>query len=186
MYSHVLAHVQRIMVHLPAWVFSAWSIARNQLSLLRSRTQPVVAQPVTADDTQPLAPTEDTQPQPPPTEPAQEETETQPAAIDDTQPVSGEPQTDEAPAQTEDTQPPLIDSTLPAQLDEMNARIIASISAGNYTPYAISKDTGIALTTLKRKSKDGESYSGRIPQLVAQGVIRNSSGADGTEYRLAK
>jgi hypothetical protein len=82
----------------------------------------------------------------------------------------------------EDTQPVEIDSTLPAQLDEMNARIIASISAGNYTPYAIHKDTGIALTTLKRKQ--GDTYSGRIPQLVAQGVIHNSSGEDGNEYRL--
>lgn len=85
-----------------------------------------------------------------------------------------------------DTQPVIIDSTLPAQLDEMNARIIASISAGNYTPYAIHKDTGIALTTLKRKDKGKDTYSGRIPQLCAQGMIRNSSGVDGTEYRLAE
>lgn len=89
------------------------------------------------------------------------------------------------PAQLPDTQPIIIDSTLPAQLDEMNARIVASIGSGNYTPYAISKDTGIALTTLRRKSKDGDSYTGRIPQLCAQGAIRNSSGVDGTEYRLA-
>ena len=69
-----------------------------------------------------------------------------------------------------------------AELDEMNARIIVSIRNGNYTPYAISKDTGIAQTTLKRKQGDG--YGGRLSQLCAMGMIHNSSGADGSEYRL--
>lgn len=42
--------------------------------------------------------------------------------------------------------------------------------------------TGIAATTLKRKVGDG--LVGRLPKLCAAGVIHNSSGADGSEYRL--
>jgi len=171
MYSHVLAHVQRIVVSLPAWVFSVWGIARNKVASLMERTQSLA--PI--NDTQPVAPNEA----------PQEDANTQPVA-DDTHTVDDEPQVDEVPAQVDDTQPVVIDSALPAQLDEMSARIVASIAAGNYTPYAIYKDTGIALTTLRRKDKDKDTYSGRIPQLCAQGVIRNSSGVDGTEYRLAE
>ncbi len=63
--------------------------------------------------------------------------------------------------------------------DDTTQAIIAAIGAGNATPYAISKFTGIAQTTLKRKQKDG-SYIGRLPQLVASGVLANG----GTDYRI--
>lgn len=64
-------------------------------------------------------------------------------------------------------------------LDATAQAIIAAIKAGNATPYAISKHTGITQTTLKRKRKDG-SYIGRLPQLVAAGVLANG----GTDYRI--
>lgn len=92
---------------------------------------------------------------------------------------------DNASTQIDDTQP--ISEPLLAQLDEMNERIVASIRNGNYTPYAIAKDTGITLTTLKRrKGKNSDEYTGRLPQLIEMGIIHNSSGADGSEYRLVE
>lgn len=71
-----------------------------------------------------------------------------------------------------------------SELDDISTRIIDAVRNGHYTPYAIYKATGIAQTTLKRKS--GDTHVGRIPQLVAAGVLHNSSGATGNEYRLAE
>lgn len=71
-----------------------------------------------------------------------------------------------------------------ANLDDISARIIDAVRDGHCTPYAIYKATGIAQTTLKRKN--GDTYVGRIPQLVAAGVLHNSSGTTGTEYRLCE
>lgn len=68
-------------------------------------------------------------------------------------------------------------------LDDMDMRILEAIRNGANTPYTIAKDTGITLTTLKRRN--GDKIVGRLPKLVASGVIHNSSGIDGSEYRLA-
>lgn len=80
------------------------------------------------------------------------------------------------------TQPPALDEGLQAQLDDMNQRIVDAIRNGAYTQTAIAKTTGIAATTLKRKV--GDKVSGRLPQLCAMNIIHNSSGADGSEYRV--
>lgn len=69
-------------------------------------------------------------------------------------------------------------------LDDISTRIVDAVRNGYCTPYAIYKATGIAQTTLKRKN--GDTYVGRIPQLVAAGVLHNSSGATGNEYRLSE
>lgn len=70
-----------------------------------------------------------------------------------------------------------------AELDETDNRILDALRNGACTPYAISKRTNITLTTLKRKQ--GDKFVGRLPKLVAAGYIHNSSGIDGSEYRLA-
>lgn len=70
------------------------------------------------------------------------------------------------------------------QLDELDTKILGAMRNGAYTPYAISKATGVALTTLKRKQ--GDKVTGRLPKLVAAGFIHNSSGNDGSEYRLVE
>lgn len=90
--------------------------------------------------------------------------------------------TDEDAIPQDVTQPPVLDVGLQAQLDEMNQRIVDAIRNGSCTQTAIAKATGIAATTLKRRN--GDKVTGRLPQLVAMGVIHNSSGADGSEYRL--
>lgn len=82
-------------------------------------------------------------------------------------------------------QPVVIMPELQAQLAELDAtdnKILDALRNGAYTPYAIGKYTGITLTTLKRKQ--GDKVTGRLPKLVAAGYIHNSSGADGSEYRL--
>jgi len=80
------------------------------------------------------------------------------------------------------TQPVAIAEEFQAQLDEYDLRIVDAIRNGHCTQTAISKATDIAATTLKRKV--GEKVTGRLPKLCAAGVIHNSSGADGSEYRL--
>lgn len=70
-----------------------------------------------------------------------------------------------------------------AELDETDNKILDALRNGACTPYAISKHTNITLTTLKRKQ--GDKVTGRLPKLVAAGYIHNSSGIDGSEYRLA-
>lgn len=70
-----------------------------------------------------------------------------------------------------------------AELDETDNKILDALRNGACTPYAISKRTNITLTTLKRKQ--GDKFTGRLPKLVAAGYIHNSSGVDGSEYRLA-
>lgn len=75
-------------------------------------------------------------------------------------------------------------ATSSAQLDDIDMQIVEAVRAGHYTPYAISKVVPVALTTLKRKS--GDTHVGRIPQLVAAGVLHNSSGSDGKEYRVCE
>ncbi len=82
-------------------------------------------------------------------------------------------------------QPVAIMPELQAQLSELDAtdnKILDALRNGACTPYAISKQAGITLTTLKRKQ--GDKFVGRLPKLVAAGYIHNSSGADGSEYRL--
>lgn len=69
-----------------------------------------------------------------------------------------------------------------AELDATDAKILEALRNGACTPYAISKATNITLTTLKRKQ--GDKFTGRLPKLVAAGYIHNSSGADGSEYRI--
>lgn len=69
-----------------------------------------------------------------------------------------------------------------AELDETDNKILDALRNGACTPYAISKYTKITLTTLKRKQ--GDKLIGRLPKLVAAGYIHNSSGADGSEYRI--
>jgi hypothetical protein len=63
-------------------------------------------------------------------------------------------------------------------LDEMAQRILDAIATGARTPYAISKRTEIPLTTLRRKQ--GDTYIGRLPKMVAAGYLRNG----GDEYKL--
>lgn len=99
-----------------------------------------------------------------------------------TQPRREEAQPEEA-TPDEETQPPVLDEGLQTQLDDMNQRIVDAIRNGAYTQTAIAKTTGIAATTLKRKV--GDKLTGRLPQLCAMNVIHNSSGADGSEYRIA-
>lgn len=70
------------------------------------------------------------------------------------------------------------------ELDDISTRIIDAVRKGHYTPYAISKATGIAQTTLKRPK--GDIHVGRIPQLVAAGKLHNGSGVNGNEYRLVE
>ena len=82
---------------------------------------------------------------------------------------------------TIEVQPVVEDET---QLDELDMQIVEAVRNGHNTPYAISKVVSCSLTTLKRKKDDA--YIGRIPNLVAAGVLCNSSGADGNEYRLAE
>lgn len=84
-----------------------------------------------------------------------------------------------------DPQPVAIAEDLQTQLDEMDTKILAALRNGAYTPYAISKATGIGITTLKRTDKATGKVSGRLPKLVAANMIHNSSGVDGSEYRLA-
>lgn len=71
-----------------------------------------------------------------------------------------------------------------AQLDEYDQRIVDAIRNGFCTQTAIANATGIAATTLKRKA--GDKLTGRLPKLCAAGIIHNSSGADGSEYRLVE
>lgn len=58
--------------------------------------------------------------------------------------------------------------------DATTSTILQAIASGAVSAYAISKRTGIALTTLQRKQ--GDSYTGRLIALVASGVLSNSSG----------
>lgn len=75
----------------------------------------------------------------------------------------------------------------PIDLDETNMRVIDAVRNGCYTPYAIAKEVGVAQTTLKRRKESGSDvYVGRIPDLVAAGVLHNSSGNNGNEYRLVE
>lgn len=84
-----------------------------------------------------------------------------------------------------ETQPAIVAEEFQTQLlDEMNATIIDAIRDGACTPYAISKQTGITVTTLKRTDKATGKVSGRLSKLCDMGLIHNSSGADGSEYRL--
>lgn len=104
----------------------------------------------------------------------------------ETQPVPTEDATPDDEAQpliVDETFQAQLDGALPFQLDEYDLRIVNAISNGHCTQTAISKTTGIASTTLKRKV--GEKLVGRLPKLCAAGVIHNSSGVDGSEYRLA-
>jgi uncharacterized membrane protein len=80
------------------------------------------------------------------------------------------------------TQPDAIIEEFQTQLDEYDLRIVDAIRNGAYTQTAIAKATGIAATTLKRRVDD--KLVGRLPKLCAANVIHNSSGADGSEYRL--
>jgi hypothetical protein len=74
-----------------------------------------------------------------------------------------------------------------AQLDDLDTQVVAAVRAGHTTAFAISKVVDASLTTLKRRKQAGsEEYIGRIPALVERGVLRNSSGAGGNEYRLAE
>lgn len=85
----------------------------------------------------------------------------------------------------DEAQPAAITPELQAQLAELDAtdnKILAALRSGACTAYAISKVTSISLTTLKRKQ--GDKFVGRLPKLVAAGYIHNSSGVDGSEYRL--
>lgn len=68
-------------------------------------------------------------------------------------------------------------------LDDMDMRILEAIRNGANTPYTIAKETGITLTTLKRRN--GDRMTGRLPKLAAAGYIHNLSGDDPSEYRLA-
>lgn len=86
---------------------------------------------------------------------------------DDAQATLEEAHTDDAPTS---------EST---QLDNVSIQIIDAIRSGATTPYAISKRTGIAQTTLKRKQ--GDMHIGRLPQLVAAGHLTNG----GSDYRIA-
>lgn len=83
-----------------------------------------------------------------------------------------------------DTQPPAIVAQPLTQLDDYDLRIVDAIRNGAYTQTAIAKATGIAASTLKRKV--GNEIGGRLPRLCATGMIHNSSGSDGSEYRLAE
>lgn len=89
---------------------------------------------------------------------------------------------DEAQREDATPQPQALDDGLQVQLDDMNQRIVDAIRDGAYTQTAISKTTGIAATTLKRKV--GDKVTGRLPQLCAMNIIHNSSGTDGSEYRI--
>jgi hypothetical protein len=103
-----------------------------------------------------------------------------PVAVD----VVAQPIYDATPIDDE-PQPVAIMPELQAQLAGLDAtdnKILNALRNGACTPYAISKATNIALTTLKRKQ--GDKVTGRLPKLVAAGYIRNSSGVDGSEYRL--
>lgn len=168
MYSHVLAHVEEEHEEqLPAWAIA--SLGAVRLYTLRAwgkwRNQPgALPSAVEAQALETQAQVEQASPDDHCLQPSHDVAQPDPS-IDATMQVDA---SDTPLALTE--------------LDEMNARIIVSIRNGNYTPYAISKDTGIAQTTLKRKQGDG--YGGRLAQLCAMGMIHNSSGADGSEYRL--
>lgn len=84
-----------------------------------------------------------------------------------------------------EAQPVAIMPELQVQIDELDNRIIDAIRSGICTPYAIGKHVGVGVTTLKRpKAKGSNEYVGRLPKLAAAGYIHNSSGADGSEYRL--
>ena len=96
-------------------------------------------------------------------------------------PVVAQPSDDATPIDDE-AQPVAIMPELQAQLDELDTKILVALGNGATTPYAISKATGAALTTLKRKQ--GDKFVGRLPKLVASGYIHNSSGVDGSEYRI--
>ena len=95
-------------------------------------------------------------------------------------------QTEDATMVEDEAQPAAFVPELQAQLDELDNRIVDAIRTGICTPYAISKHIGVGVTTLKRpKAKGSNEYVGRLPKLVAAGYIHNSSGVDGSEYRLA-
>jgi len=70
------------------------------------------------------------------------------------------------------------------QLDDIDAKVIEAVDNGHYTLYAISNYVGCASSTLKRKRKGTNEEIGRIPKLVAAGMLRNGSGDNGNEYRL--
>ncbi len=100
-------------------------------------------------------------------------------------PVAVQP-TEDATIIDDEAQPIVIMPEFQTQLAELDAtdnKILGALRSGACTPYAISKATGITLTTLKRKQ--GDKVTGRLPKLVAAGYIHNSSGVDGSEYRLA-
>lgn len=102
-----------------------------------------------------------------------------PVSVMDAQP------TEDATMVEDEAQPAAIMPELQAQLAELDAtdnKILDALRSGACTPYAISKATSISLTTLKRKQ--GDKVTGRLPKLAAAGYIHNSSGVDGSEYRL--
>lgn len=93
---------------------------------------------------------------------------------------------DQIEAQVEDAVEEVVAAS-DAKLDEINVRVIEAVRNGFYTPYAIAKEVGVSQTTLKRRKESGsDEYIGRIPDLVAAGVLHNSSGANGNEYRLVE
>jgi len=79
---------------------------------------------------------------------------------------------------------PTVETQPLTQLDDYDLRIVDAIRNGAYTQTAIAKATGIAASTLKRKV--GNEIGGRLPRLCTTGIIHNSSGSDGSEYRLAE
>lgn len=97
------------------------------------------------------------------------------------------PAPDMAAEDASEAQPDATPDATPApatQLDDYDQRIVNAIRNGAYTQTAIANATSIASTTLKRKQ--GDKLTGRLPKLCAAGVIHNSSGADGSEYRLVE
>lgn len=85
-------------------------------------------------------------------------------------------QPEDKPKSQPKTQPTQLEAP---QLDDKDTSILQAVAKGAYTPYAISKETGITITTLKR-NQDGNEI-GRLPKLVAAGHLSNGDG----KYRHA-
>lgn len=159
-YSHILAGADD-KIEWPAW-------SLRLMAKLRS-TQPV--------DIVPVVPVVVPKPKP------KAQPQTPPPAVDATTETQLEEQPEVEITQP-DPQPVAIAEGFQAQLDEMDIKILDALRNGACTPYAISKVTGITITTLKRTDKATGKVSGRLPKLVAAKLIHNSSGDDGSEYRL--
>lgn len=158
MYSHVLADATKAVY--PLWMHKSVGWVQGYIDSLYMWAQPVAHAP--KPKAKPLVAPPVIDPVPVVAQPAEDATtidnEAQPLAI-----------------------MPELQAHL-AELDETDNKILDALRNGACTPYAISKRTGIALTTLKRKQ--GDKVTGRLPKLVAAGYIHNSSGADGSEYRI--